>query len=110
MREISRQVSNDSKVYIMYQHNNPTQSCTSYTSHNQTNKQDARYHLIATSQNYAGFDLKLMKSLKLIDATYTPHQSPLATCTFELLIDASYTNLNNVMVSLTPRISTFSKP
>jgi len=52
-----------------------------------------RYHLIATSRSFAGFDLHLMRSLTLLSATSTPQ----STATFSLLIEETYSNMNNVM-------------
>lgn len=61
-----------------------------------------RYHLIAASERKKGavscFDRHVMENMKLIDATCTPTSNPAATCTYELVIDGSYANLNNVMV------------
>lgn len=50
-----------------------------------------RYHLIAKSKKFAGFDKHLMSSLKLLDV------APEGEVTYSLLIDERYTNLNGVM-------------
>ncbi|KAH6670002.1 HotDog domain-containing protein [Halenospora varia] len=50
-----------------------------------------RYHLIATTKKFTGFDLHIMQNLKLIEAT------PDGTVTYEFRIDEQYTNLNDVM-------------
>lgn len=47
--------------------------------------------MIARAKNFKGFDRHVMDNLKIIDA------SPLGTVTFELTIDESYANLNEVM-------------
>jgi len=56
-----------------------------------------RYHKIAATSSYAGIDLHLMTNLKLVSASSTPASSPLSTADFELVVDESFSNLNQVM-------------
>ncbi|KAG9240448.1 HotDog domain-containing protein [Calycina marina] len=50
-----------------------------------------RYHLIAASQKFAGFDLHLMQTLRIVDAAES------GMVEFELCMEERYTNLNGVM-------------
>ncbi|CAG8974225.1 hypothetical protein HYALB_00007388 [Hymenoscyphus albidus] len=50
-----------------------------------------QYHNIRKARCYQGYDVDLMKNLKLVAAT------PKGTTTYELLIDERYSNLNGVM-------------
>jgi len=50
-----------------------------------------RYRLIASSQNFQGFDKHAMENLKILDATSA------GTVDFEFLIDERYSNVNGVM-------------
>lgn len=64
---------------------------TIYNVHRLLFANDNRYHLIARSKEFKGFDRHLMESLKIVDASET------GTVDFELLMDERYTNLNGVM-------------
>jgi hypothetical protein len=50
-----------------------------------------RFHLLAKARDYNGFDLELMRSVKILSAT------PKGEVVFELVSDERYGNLNGVM-------------
>lgn len=52
-----------------------------------------RYHLIADSTSFNGYDRHVMANAKLVDAS----SHPTSTAVFELEITDNYANLNNVM-------------
>jgi hypothetical protein len=61
-----------------------------FLSSTQTNP-PPRFHLLAKARDYNGFDLELMRSVKILSAT------PKGEVVFELVSDERYGNLNGVM-------------